>query len=162
MAVSRGHIAWRHGIVAVQAAATVLLLTGAAVFLRPYVSALAADRDLDSGRLATINVATPLDPSRPREERDRAADLLHEDALAMLRTHPAVRSVATISGVPPSVGRATAPSHLWIDAQTAPAGLIHLASVNGGEGSTALTASATCSHSTDRSAPSTRQLRYFQ
>jgi predicted permease len=132
--VSRRHIAWQHGIVAVQTSATVLLLSGAAVFLRPYVSAVAADRSLDSTTLATINVATSLDASQSREDRDRAADLLHENALAMLRAHPAVQSMAAISGVPPGVGRATPPSHLWIDGHTAPAGLIHLVSINGGEG----------------------------
>jgi predicted permease len=134
VSVSRAHIAWRHGIVAVQTAATVLLLSGAAVFLRPYVSTLAADRRFDSAGLATINVASQADASRSREERDRASALLHEHVFATLSAHPAVRSVASISGVPPAVSRATPPSHLWIEGQAAPAGLIHMVFVNGSPG----------------------------
>jgi predicted permease len=130
---SRTHVAWRHGIVGVQAAMTVVLLSGAVVFLRPFISDFAADQQFDTTGLVTINVAESSDVSR--EERDRTRNRLHERVLETLRAHPLVRSVAPVSEVPPGVGRATPPSHLWIAGHAASAGLIHLASINGGEGS---------------------------
>jgi putative ABC transport system permease protein len=132
---SRTHVAWRHGIVGVQAAMTVALLSGAVVFLRPFISDLAADQQFDTTGMVTINVAESSGASLSREERDRMRNRLHEHVLETLRAHPLVRSVAPVSGVPPGVGRATAPSHLWIAGHATSAGLIHLASINGGEGS---------------------------
>jgi predicted permease len=132
--VSRVHISWRHAIVATQVTLTVILAGGALVFLRPYVTALAADRGFNSAGLATVAVNPRPGASVSREDRDRARDALRDEVIRELRAHPGVVSVASMRGVPPSVSRAAAPSYLWIEGATAPAGLVHLASVSGSSG----------------------------
>jgi predicted permease len=134
ISLSRGHLVWRHIILAAQMAATVLLLSGAALFLRSYTSAVVADRNLDGNRLATIDVAVPVDASQSREERERVRNVLHERLLSILRRNPNVLSAGGASGIPPGISRAQPPSHLWIERHAAPAGLVHLAPVNGDDG----------------------------
>jgi putative ABC transport system permease protein len=134
ISLSREHLMWRHIMLATQMAAAVVLLSGAALFLRSYASAVVADREVGGDRLVTIDVAVPLEASRPRAERDRARDVLHERLLSSLRIHPHVVSAGAASGIPPSISRVETPSHLWTDRQTAPAGLVHLVPVNGDEG----------------------------
>jgi predicted permease len=128
--ISRTHIAWRQAIIGAQVSLTIILLTAALGFVRPYAAAVAADRNFDTTGLVTVQF-TASETAVPRELRDRARDALRQDLIARLRAHPGVLAVSAMRGLPPGVARATPPSHLWIEGAAAPAGLIHLSSLSG-------------------------------
>jgi predicted permease len=132
--ISRAHIGWRQAIIGAQVTVTVVLLSAAVIFLRPYAAAVAADRGFDTTGLATIHFTPAPNPSVPREQRDRLRDALREDLVTRLRAHPGVLAVSSMRGLPPGVSRAAPPSHLWIEGDAAPAGVIHLSSVSGSPG----------------------------
>jgi predicted permease len=85
---------WRDLLVAAQVMVTVVLLAGAALFVRAYVQIAWQDQGFDTRH----TLVTPL---RPRGEDPPSWPLVHQAVSAQLRATPGVEAVALATAVPP-------------------------------------------------------------
>ena len=95
VAVGRGHL--RNTLVAAEIALSLVLVLGAGVLMRSFVSVMRVDLGFDPGRLTFVGVALP--PGRYSAPADKQR--LFDEALRRIAVIPGVEAAVLTTGVPP-------------------------------------------------------------
>jgi predicted permease len=94
----------RSGLVVIEVALTTLLLVGAGLFARSFVSLMRVDSGFDSSGVIALGVGAPADPRSPAGPSGRPAGAAIEQAIDAVRRVPGVQEAGAVSGGLPLSG----------------------------------------------------------
>jgi predicted permease len=90
----------RRGLAVAQAAASLVLLVGAGLFLRSLHQANTADLGIEPGQILAVQANWPSSASRSREERRARSKSFYDESLRRVQQMPGVEAVAIAVGTP--------------------------------------------------------------